>query len=132
MLDGGDAGAPGWFGPRGMMVLFLKQVHLQNVGAPDGMGWLVAGAQGEGGRKFVTGVRRWEAMVRVAHGLLMLWGTSRRAGEARTALCLQADGRLERDARRDMGMTYRLMPPPQLVLPAGEVEIFVPCCVFVC
>jgi hypothetical protein len=29
---GGDGGGA-WLGPRGIMVLFLKQVHLQNVGA---------------------------------------------------------------------------------------------------
>ena len=31
-LGGGDAGAS-FCGPRGMMVLLVKQVHLQNVGA---------------------------------------------------------------------------------------------------
>lgn len=29
---GGGAGGGSWPGPNGMMVLFLKQVHLQNVG----------------------------------------------------------------------------------------------------
>lgn len=32
-FGGAGEGGGAWLGPRGMMVLFLKQVHLQNVGA---------------------------------------------------------------------------------------------------
>ncbi len=32
--EGGEDESPCW-GPRGMMVLFVKQVHLQNVGAAN-------------------------------------------------------------------------------------------------
>jgi hypothetical protein len=36
LAEGWEEGECGWFGPRGIIVLFLKQVHLQNVGAAVG------------------------------------------------------------------------------------------------
>ena len=35
-LAGRGEGGGAWLGPRGIMVLFLKQVHLQKVGAAEG------------------------------------------------------------------------------------------------
>lgn len=43
---GGDGGGP-WLGPRGIIVLFLKQVHLQNVGAAERERALVSSGNGE-------------------------------------------------------------------------------------
>jgi hypothetical protein len=34
-FGGGGDGGGAWLGPRGIMVLFLKQVHLQKVGAAE-------------------------------------------------------------------------------------------------
>lgn len=43
---GGDGGGP-WLGPRGIIVLFLKQVHLQNVGAAERERASVSSGNGE-------------------------------------------------------------------------------------
>jgi hypothetical protein len=50
----GGGGGP-WLGPRGIMVLFLKQVHLQKVGAAvrerGELVWFGVWKEGEGARK---------------------------------------------------------------------------------